>query len=817
MRILGWVLLIFTLSVSSAHAQNTVTRLFRGRGAGVKTDITIVGEGFTAAQQGTFNNYVQQEILGGLFKSSPFMESMNAFNINRINAISAGAGVTRITETVTVLAPDLPANGIRTTFAWNVNSIPAPLLNNVKIIDPANTTIVDNFTGTTLSDPSNTVTGTVNLNTGVVTLNYPAGSAPPAGNFTFTFGQVTNVVNTPLNYRYSGTINRCWMEPSPGNPVAPFVSGLVPGNDLTIVVLNVGTPGVMGAAMGVPSGCNRGDHFGVPVAIDPNGDGDSSDDWIVVAHEAGHLFGKLCDEYINGAGVAYNRDLNLDGVRDEFSCANLSATSARAAIKWAQWIDPKTTLPTVFNPMTMTASGTVGAFVGGGGIQGPGGVGFNANAWRPTNNDRMNSNTPNFSPVSYDWLRQQLDPSVDHNFQQSYVGDFNNDGMDDLVVHSPGALDLYISDGKHLVPTWTSNQDTDTPNWERFLDNDQFVVGDFDGDGMDDLFVFNATDWDRPYFAMLKSTGTSFSGVRRFASNLPGWQMTAGDQFISGDFDGDGLDDLAVSNFGDWVFGYFAVFRSLGTDLAMVHRYDDNLPSWEMRANDKYVVGDFNGDNRDDIGVLNTTNWSLGYLGILVSTGDGLALTARYDGSIQGWDQILSDDQIYVANFDGDADDDLFIFNGADWAIPYLAQLAADDGQLTRQRRFDGVIPGWEMARNDRFFVADTRGDGLDDLYVFNGSDWFSPYLGTLVTTAEGDLSGSWQVTSIGKWTLANSNKLLVADFNGGGRQDLVISDSAVVDNEALALLRSQGGRVKQTVMYPRWIVDHPYNSNGWW
>src|SRR4028119_440618 len=37
--------------------------------------------------------------------------------------------------------------------------------------------------------------------------------------------------------------------------------------------------------------------------------------------------------------------------------------------------------------------------------------------------------------------------------------------------------------------------------------NDKFYVGDFTGDGKDDLFVFNGLDWSTKYFGMLRSTG----------------------------------------------------------------------------------------------------------------------------------------------------------------------------------------------------------------------------------------------------------------------------------------------------------------------
>ena len=63
------------------------------------------------------------------------------------------------------------------------------------------------------------------------------------------------------------------------------------------------------------------------------------------------------------------------------------------------------------------------------------------------------------------------------------------------------------------------------PGWGGLAENDQFYVADFDGDGKKDLFVFNGDDWSMTYVAMLRSTGTGFTLVRRFDGNMPGWEM----------------------------------------------------------------------------------------------------------------------------------------------------------------------------------------------------------------------------------------------------------------------------------------------------
>ena len=60
------------------------------------------------------------------------------------------------------------------------------------------------------------------------------------------------------------------------------------------------------------------------------------------------------------------------------------------------------------------------------------------------------------------------------------------------------------------------------PDWQ-MRPSDQHFVGDFDGDGKADLFVFNGDAWSIAYLGMLKSGGSSLgmtSALRRQRSRL---------------------------------------------------------------------------------------------------------------------------------------------------------------------------------------------------------------------------------------------------------------------------------------------------------
>ena len=62
--------------------RHTVTTLRESGERGRKKNLVIIGDGFQAgADQTKFDEYVDQEIIGGIFAEGPLREDMNAFNI----------------------------------------------------------------------------------------------------------------------------------------------------------------------------------------------------------------------------------------------------------------------------------------------------------------------------------------------------------------------------------------------------------------------------------------------------------------------------------------------------------------------------------------------------------------------------------------------------------------------------------------------------------------------------------------------------------------------------------------------------------------
>src|SRR5690606_27430843 len=110
---------------------------------------------------------------------------------------------------------------------------------------------------------------------------------------------------------------------------------------------------------------------------------------------------------------------------------------------------------------------------------------------------------------------------------------------------------------------------------------------DYDNDGASDPVVYRASE------------GRYFQ--RRSGSGLVGIQWVAGDQFnpVQGDFDGDGITDLAlVFDF----FGYLAWYTHNSSDNTV------NATIWGFPG-DQIAIADYNGDGRDQIAVFRDGIW----------------------------------------------------------------------------------------------------------------------------------------------------------------------------------------------------------------
>ena len=685
---------------------DSMTQILASGPPGTKKNIAVLGDGFAAgADQTLYNDKVAELLLDGVFGHDYFYEDAQAFNVFRVNLISSQSPVS--------------------TRTYDEKGTPT---------DPSDDTVASE-----------------------------------------------SIRNTALGYIFSGSWAHCWLEggPNTGTLVQNALDTWVPDYDLVLIILNDTRYG----------GCGGGGFQIVPLGVD----------WTVMAHEFGHGTGGLADEY------CARPDTYSGG---EPGSVNLTVNTNRATLKWGNFVAPSTQLPTGVGacadytaapkPPGWSDDQDVGLFEGGGTLS--------LGIYRPVVNCRMRGNAPPYCPVCYTQMKRTMDPYTGRTFLNAYAGDFNGDGRDDVLVHNGNSIIVYRSNGSQLDVAFSAVERV--PGSWQFTAGDRFYVGDFNGDGKDEVVVYNSTNWVMEYLGLLADDGSG--GLRliaRYDDAMPGWQFQRDDRFYVADFDGNGRSDLFVFNGGNWAIPYVGMLRSSGTGFGVVNRFDANLPGWQMRPGDRHAVGDFTGNGREDLWVFNGDDWSIAYLGMLRSTGTGLVMSHRYDGGMPGW-QMRRNDRHIVGDFNADGQADLYVFNGDDWSIAYLGMLRSTGTQLAMTKRYDGNVPGWQMRRHDRHYLADIEGNGKADLFVFNSQDWYSEYLGTMRSNGAA-LSANWAVDWVGEWNLGSVDRFEPCDYEGSGaRRDLFVHNTdwfgMIKATPALSLDR----------LYYRWIHNYRHGRN---
>jgi hypothetical protein len=321
------------------------------------------------------------------------------------------------------------------------------------------------------------------------------------------------------------------------------------------------------------------------------------------------------------------------------------------------------------------------------------------------------------------------------------VGDFNHDGIADLVTAGvgDGLLSVLIGNGNG---TFKPRVTLAAPVGS---DPSTVVVADFNRDGKQDLAVVNGFGGTETLSIFLgNGDGTFQAGVPYNAGLDP-------KGLAVGDFNSDGFADVvavdAQNNSINVLLG-----NGDGTFQPYVPYAVGNLPYSE-------VVGDFDQDGNLDVAVNNSDD---GTVGVLLGKGDG-TFHPQVTYTVGTAPRTLA-----IGDFNGDGFLDLAVTNFGSNSVTILLGAANKSGNFAVQ------TPAIAVGTNPvGIAVADCNGDGFADLAVTNsGANSISILLG------KGD--GTFQPQLALTGNIGNSPyPVAVGDFNGDGLPDLAVANYA--------------------------------------
>ncbi len=348
--------------------------------------------------------------------------------------------------------------------------------------------------------------------------------------------------------------------------------------------------------------------------------------------------------------------------------------------------------------------------------------------------------------------------------QSAATGDFNGDGFDDLIVGGPGESPgpdpqsgaVFVFDGSPAglsssrVLTQTDAQGVNEAG-DRF--GWSFAVGDYDGDGFEDVVV--AGPGESPDSGpnsgavfILMGSPSGLANGRFLTQTDAGALNEAGDLFgyalAAGDFDNDGFDDLVVGGPGespdaDPKSGAVYVFPGSSSGLNAGWFFTQTYVGGVNEAGDQFghslATGDFDNDGFDDL-VVGGPGESLDFApksgAIFIVPGSSAGLSpgrflTQSDAYVTNENGDLFGDSLVVGDLNGDGFEDLvvgapgkslgshpqsgmvFVFTGAVGGL--------SEGRLLTQVRAGGSNEAGDLFGSS-MTAGDFNSDGVDDLVV---------------------------------------------------------------------------------------------------
>ena len=253
------------------------------------------------------------------------------------------------------------------------------------------------------------------------------------------------------------------------------------------------------------------------------------------------------------------------------------------------------------------------------------------------------------TPLNRIEVKFTLPQGVNKDIEKIFTGDYNNDGLSDLILLYNGGYKIYFNNGGTTVASrFTENNTKSSTDFGNYW---RIQQGDFDGDGLTD-FVYNKSRESCLWIAHNNGNGTFTHtksvdiGVSDHSSNKDNSRFT----LMTCDIDHDGRTDVIVCKAGYRHRG-FPKFRneytntqvkwlySTGANLKLASSYTKN------REDDAYessiFLGDFDGDGYPELAnygsMLNSANntfsekinvykpgYDLSQVGKITSISDGM-------------------------------------------------------------------------------------------------------------------------------------------------------------------------------------------------
>jgi hypothetical protein len=347
----------------------------------------------------------------------------------------------------------------------------------------------------------------------------------------------------------------------------------------------------------------------------------------------------------------------------------------------------------------------------------------------------------------------------------------------------------------------------------------QRISGDFNHDGLTDYALVGGPGWNTIPVALSQGNGR-FTITNSSVGNFDAWASTAHVTVLAGDFNRDGYTDIALVGGAGWT-AIPVAFSTGNGNFAVTGVAAPDFAGWAAQAGVKPLVGDFNKDGMTDIALVGGAGWTT--LPVAFSYGNGaFQITNAYVGGLAGpppmipWNFAAAARepgvQIVVGDFNKDGYSDIAIVGGK-WESFKIAMSLSGGQFASYERSFEQEqFASWANMPGVKVLTGDFNGDGATDIALVGGAGWASiPIAFSAGSSNPAFVVTNMSIPQFGGWASTPNVRPVVGDFNGDGYDDIALTGGVGWSSIPVALNLGHGNftPINSTVPgFPGWSTD---------
>jgi len=360
------------------------------------------------------------------------------------------------------------------------------------------------------------------------------------------------------------------------------------------------------------------------------------------------------------------------------------------------------------------------------------------------------------------------------------MGDVNGDGNQDLIYNhlsanlNETAVAFSNGDGTFSMSSKMTHSATPADGWSEYA----VKIGDFDDDGLDDLAWSRVNVTNTTYIGLSNGDGT-FQEMPIFTREGSGWGTNY--LFDVGNIDGKNGDDLVWNSINSTNRTYVSFSNGDGT--YGINNFGVNDQKWNDHpivtsawAPYRWRIADFNGDGRDDLiwhkeGVTGSSGHRVHFA---ESKRDEEGNIFDYPAVFDRGTAGWAPYEILIGDVDGNAGADLvWTKSNNEGQRPVLHLDLSTGGSPVLVEGGPSQAPsGTEIAKDYESFLMDVNGDGRKDVIFNRMGSVNRSYVGLGSNDGRFDFSRVSQDHPAGdQWA---QFEILTGDVNGDSREDVV-------------------------------------------